>query len=103
MIRPSLPQLNKHRISGPAGRKLPRQFAKKVQCARRVSDLEFEDTSEACLPEPIPTIDVRLPRHNHTQSVGPEGYANTMTVESSYVTVPGVLNLSGGDDDEIMV
>ena len=102
-MRPSLPQLNKHRISGPAGRKLPRQFAKKVETARQTSTAEFEDTSEACLPEPIPTIEVCLKRHGQTHMARSDVYADTMTVESSYVTVPGVLNLSGGDDDEIMV
>ncbi|RUS79661.1 hypothetical protein EGW08_012584, partial [Elysia chlorotica] len=103
VMRPSLPQLNKQRISGPAGRKLPRQFAKKVQTARQTSAAEFEDTSEACLPEPIPTIEVCLSRHRQPPTAQGHVYADSMTVESSYVTVPGVLNLSGGDDDEIMV
>ncbi|GFR76566.1 unconventional myosin-IXb [Elysia marginata] len=104
VMRPSLPNPNKHRTSGPAGRKLPRQFAKKAESAcRRAPISEFEDTSEACLPEPIPTIDVNETRHRYAHLDGLDVYTDTMTVESSYVTVPGVLNLSGGDDDEIMV
>ncbi|GFO36528.1 unconventional myosin-ixa, partial [Plakobranchus ocellatus] len=101
VMRPSLPHLNKHRTSGPQGRKLPDQFARKVRSSR-ISSSENEDTSEACLPEPIPTISVGLTRHADGRL---KGYNDTMTVESSYVTVPGVLSLgrSDDDDDEIMV
>ncbi|XP_012945024.1 unconventional myosin-IXAa [Aplysia californica] len=87
--RPSLPHITKTRMSGPNCRRLPKRFAQKVKAAQ----LALEDTSEACLPEPIPTISIRSPPYSQ--------YSGTMTVESSYVTVPGILSLA--DEDEIMV
>ena len=91
--KPSLPHITKQRVSGPARRRLPRQFAQKAAAA--LSQLHTsEDTSEACLPEPIPTISIHCPpQYSH--------YPGTMSVESSYVTVPGVLSLA--EEDEIMV
>lgn len=71
-------------------RHLPHRFAQKVKSA----PTRFEDTSEACLPEPVATINIK-------QSPKFSQYLDTMTVESSYMTIPEILGLE--DDDEIMV
>ncbi|CAL1546779.1 unnamed protein product [Lymnaea stagnalis] len=98
VTKPSLHNVTKHRTPAPHSRRLPQRFAKKVSAHQKASLGDFEDGSEACLPEPIPTISIRSAPGSSKFSQ----YLNTMSVESSYMSVPGVLTI-GGDDDEIMV
>lgn len=93
--KPSLPHITKSRASGPTRRRLPSQFASKVKVNQLRS--ATEDTSEACLPEPVPTITVRRPPPGSRFG----GHGGTMSLETCYVTVPGVLSLA--EEDEIMV
>uniref|UniRef100_A0A2C9KA35 Unconventional myosin-IXb n=1 Tax=Biomphalaria glabrata TaxID=6526 RepID=A0A2C9KA35_BIOGL len=90
VTKSSLNHLSKTRTPAPHSRRLPQKFAKKVAASTKKP--LFEDTSEACLPEPIPVIQIR-PQAQCSK------YLSSMTVESSYVTIPSV----AGEEDEIMV
>ncbi|BFZ01247.1 hypothetical protein BsWGS_04286 [Bradybaena similaris] len=88
---PSLKHVTKDRANVPKNRRLPHRFAKRI----KTSCMDFEDSSEACLPEPIPTITIKQTSKAFSH------YFDTMTVESSYLTIPEILGIA--DEDEIMV